>query len=561
MKAPFEAWDMTAVAHALADAMGADRRRCQACARALDDALEHASRVAPVARYETRADVARHFVRFADAFAAWDDFVAAVREGEDAGALEVALEILSRTSPAKVLPIARVILRAKPFHRPAGARPWKQMGARVGWALSRVDDPAAVKLALAHLDVPYITTAIAEAVCARAEGVVIARLETSPANPDRNETQIVEALLAYLGRHRVERAWSTVARLYEKSEDEHVRLGAGHALLAYGDERSREILTRSMTFPGLAPTERWKGAWRCFFGVKAALQRGPASALDALGGLDALRKSSTVTVASELLEQVASDARKAERAIEDARYLDLALAWVKDPRTKDVAQWVLDVFGKAKVAAAKKRLAKAGTLAKQPAPRKPAKADVAAVRKSMRRARANLERVVVELRALGYTFDAKPLGTPASAKTVDAIEKALGGPMPVSLRAAFEILGPCNLMGAFPGHPRSLESDAFVLVDAKSALSQALDEGGREAQVSLGIAPDAVGKAGFSGGQEAVLVPDGSLDARVIGIPKEPFFLDRLRHVFRWGGFPGLARAKGKRGVTVRRLAAVCEPI
>jgi hypothetical protein len=232
---------------------------------------------------------------------------------------------------------------------------------------------------------------------------------------------------------------------------------------------------------------------------------------------------------------------------------------VKERKTKSVAQWVLDLFGKPAVTAAKKRLAKAGKLPKPAPPPKPKKADVAAVRASMRRARENLQRIVEELRVLGYAFNAKtPLGPGASAKTLTAIEKALGGPLPVSLCAAFEILGECDLTGAFPGHPASLETDAFVLLGAKDALEQALDEGGREAQVSLVIAPDAVGKAGFSGGQEVMLVPDGALDAPVLGVDGEPLFMDRLRQVFRSGGFPGLAGAKGELRATVRRLAAVC---
>jgi hypothetical protein len=386
----------------------------------------------------------------------------------------------------------------------------------------------------------------------------MARLESSPVTDttrvhDRRETLIVQSLLTYLGRHRVESAWPVVARLYEESVDECVRDGAARALNSFGDERSWSLLTRFLTSGD---------GDRRSFAVKAYLQRGVASTLDALGGLDALREASQAAIARELLEQAARNAWQAKSTIEDPRYLDLALAWVKERKMKGVAQAVLDVFGKEKVAAAKKRLAREGELPKRVPPPKPKDADVLAVRESMRRARANLQRIVAELRALGYTFDAtEPLGDPPAAKTVTAIEKALHGPLPVSLRAAFEIIGACDLTGAFPGHPASLESDAFVLVDAKSALEEALDEGDGEAQVSLAIAPDIVGKAGFSGGQEVVLVPDGSLDAPVVGVAGEPLFLDRLREVFRWGGFPGLAGAKGELGATVRRLAEVCEPI
>jgi hypothetical protein len=37
--------------------------------------------------------------------------------------------------------------------------------------------------------------------------------------------------------------------------------------------------------------------------------------------------------------------------------------------------------------------------------------------------------------------------------------------------------------------------------------------------------------------------------------------LDRLRHVFRYGGFPGLAGKKGQLAALARRLSKVCTAI
>jgi hypothetical protein len=128
-----------------------------------------------------------------------------------------------------------------------------------------------------------------------------------------------------------------------------------------------------------------------------------------------------------------------------------------------------------------------------------ASAEVEAMRRSMTKARKNLERIVAELRKLGYAFASKtPLGRPASPKTVAAIEKAVGGPLPVSLRMAL---------------------------------------------------------------QETIVVPDGALDARVIGVKGQPLLLDRLREAFRHGGFPGLAGKKGKLGTIRARLTKVCTAI
>jgi hypothetical protein len=180
----------------------------------------------------------------------------------------------------------------------------------------------------------------------------------------------------------------------------------------------------------------------------------------------------------------------------------------------------------------------------------------------MKKARKNLEAIVRELEELGYAFDSKaPLGRPASPETLKALEKAVGGPLPVSLRMAFLEIGSCDLRGAFPGHEPSLATDAFVLGDARDILVDALENAGGEARWPLAFAPDAVGKAGFSGGQETILVPDPSLDARVAGVRGEPLLLERLRQTFRHGGFPGLAGKKGPLAAITARLAKVCVPL
>jgi hypothetical protein len=399
---------------------------------------------------------------------------------------------------------------------------------------------------------------------ARAWPVVLARLkasrvmDTSRAHP-RSETYLIEAIIAYFGDHHVEQAWPVLSRLYTESVDQHVVLASGHALMAWGDERSLAVLRKDI---------RARSEWRRFFAVRAYLHEGESQAMDALGGLEALSRDSGRVLADALMEQVwrrARDARKAKAGrggIADKRYLDLALMWVKDKRMIGICRYVLDCWDKREVAAAKKRLSQLGKVKKPAPPPKLATSDIAAMRRSMKRARKNLERIVVELRKLGYRFGSKtPLGKPASLKTVSAIEKAIGGPLPVSLRMALLEIGSCDLTGTFPGRAASLETDAFVLGDANWILEDALENAGGEARWPLAFAPDAVGKAGFSGGQETIIVPDASLDAPVEGVKGKPLMLDRLRHVFRYGGFPGLAGKKGQLAALARRLSKVCTAI
>jgi hypothetical protein len=544
MRPPFEKWDMTAAERVLGDAMERHRARAEAEARALDDALLAKPNLVP--------PVNRHakpwHLRFRDAFPSWSDFVAAIRGDADPGAVEIALQLLARVAPEEVLPVARTILSSPP---------WREMGMAVGEALGRVDDPAAVELALAYAEVPYVKGGVSSSVCARAWPIVLGRLrasrvmDTSRTHP-RGETHFVESLIRYFGVHHVEEAWPVLAKLYGESEDEYVLLAAGHALFDWRDVRSLTLLRKDIGS---------KRDQRRLFAVRAHLAEGASRAMDALGGLEGLRAQSGRLVAGELMEQVWRAAREAKEPIGDERYLELALAWAKDERMLGGCRYVLDSFGKAKVAAAKKRLEQGGRLAKR-APAKPKAADVARVRASMKKARANLERIVRELHEIGYVFSAKkPLGRPASARTLSALEKAVGGPLPVSLRMAFEWVGSCDLTGTFPGQAASLRSDAFVLVDAKSILEEALENADGEVPWQLAFAPDAVGKAGFSGGQETIVVPDGSLDARVEGVDGKPFFLDRMREVFRAGGFPGLAKQRGELATVVRRLAGVCVAI
>ena len=547
MRPPFDRWDYAEIAASLRAMLATHESAARAVAASMHELPHGPVAVCKVERYERSLSSSRS-LPFAEVFPTWGEFDAAIGE-QDPGALEAALEILSRVDAASALPVVRAILETKP---------WTHMGLVAARALARIDDPAAVDLALTHLDVPYVSGAIGQSCCSAAVGPVLARLEASPvlaegaSSFDRRETSIVEDLLRYLGIHRVERAWATVARLYDEHPDEYVTLGSGHALIRYADERSFAHLLRSLD----SAVQR-----RRFFAVRAAFRRDPARVVETLGGLEALRDTAKAEIVSELFQEAT---RASDGKIADPSILELALHWAKDRGVKDVAKWVLDAFGKEAVAAAKKRL----RLPKAPKKlSRPSDREIAEIRTRIEAARRNVERLEVELRALGYVFRAaRPVPKRAGrATTVAGIEKALGGPLPVSLKLALELLGGCDFTGRFPDQPPELQTDAFFLVEPKLALEQAIDEADAETQLSLAIAPDAVGKAGFSGGQEVMLVParspDEKLDARVIGVPGEPLFLDRLHETFRWGGFPGLAGATGALSAKVQRLAASCEPV
>jgi hypothetical protein len=67
--------------------------------------------------------------------------------------------------------------------------------------------------------------------------------------------------------------------------------------------------------------------------------------------------------------------------------------------------------------------------------------------------------------------------------------------------------------------------------------SDAMDEDERDA---LWIAPDALHKAGTSGGDPyAIAVPDLRIDGELLDEPHALMFVEYLRLRFRFGGFPG----------------------
>jgi hypothetical protein len=101
----------------------------------------------------------------------------------------------------------------------------------------------------------------------------------------------------------------------------------------------------------------------------------------------------------------------------------------------------------------------------------PVLADAKAVaRETMGRARANVEKIVERLRAIGFDFRYPDQAfLPPSSETLaqlDEFEQKVG-PIPLSLRAWLEIVGEVNLMGTYPGlsyyaHSADFGANPFV---------------------------------------------------------------------------------------------------
>ena len=126
------------------------------------------------------------------------------------------------------------------------------------------------------------------------------------------------------------------------------------------------------------------------------------------------------------------------------------------------------------------------------------------------------------------------------------IEDELRGPLPLSLRAWYETVHHVSFLGSHPVlNPNSLDGlkpGRGVLPDPLAI--QALEEvtRGFDEPGPCFISFDDVGKFDFSGGgQYCVRLPDKGADV-IFEDWKKDYFVEYLRRVFRWGGFPGWER-------------------
>ena len=176
---------------------------------------------------------------------------------------------------------------------------------------------------------------------------------------------------------------------------------------------------------------------------------------------------------------------------------------------------------------------------------RPHAADALAVaRETMRRVDANVRTVVQRLSAMGYAFGPSRAHAPPNAdaqKRIAKVEKQVG-PLPLSLRAFYEVVGEVNLIGV---HARLAPADGAIAVDPLVVYGidnvlAALDDDTDADSQAVPIAPDDLHKADTSGGDPyEVAVPEPRADGELLNERHHLLFVDYLRLCFRFGGFPG----------------------
>jgi hypothetical protein len=194
--------------------------------------------------------------------------------------------------------------------------------------------------------------------------------------------------------------------------------------------------------------------------------------------------------------------------------------------------------------------------------REPLFSDALAVaRETMSRARENIAVLRVRLERIGYRFaypdEAVQPPRPDVQHCIEELERRVG-PMPLALRAWYEIVGSVNFIGYHPKWNNSAYSDPLVVDPIDMALEEYSiwrEECRKYGSEAMGpyqapLAPDYYHKTDIaSAPHRAVVVyrivlPNPAADAPVRDEPHQTTFVNYLRTCFRWGGFPGFEYAE-----------------
>jgi hypothetical protein len=154
-------------------------------------------------------------------------------------------------------------------------------------------------------------------------------------------------------------------------------------------------------------------------------------------------------------------------------------------------------------------------------------------------------------------------------KLLSKLEKAVGGPLPLSLRAWYEQVGGVSLMGSDsalnavnfsnrgilqqfealqkhgpPAPPvgHDFAPDPLVIYPVEELLDQLSErEDDEESEHQVVISPDDLHKANISGDAYYLTLPNARADFKFDDRHKTAF-VNYLRVTFQWGGFPGWER-------------------
>jgi hypothetical protein len=175
----------------------------------------------------------------------------------------------------------------------------------------------------------------------------------------------------------------------------------------------------------------------------------------------------------------------------------------------------------------------------------PHAADALAVAyETMRRVEANVRTITERLQTIGYKGAHEQMHEAPGRKAYKEIERLekKAGTLPLSLRAFYEVVGAVDWIGQHPSlAPENdvVAPDPLVIFPLEDALQQC-KAGFVEDQAAIAVAPDDLHKANTSGGEPyEIAVPELGADGKLLNERHDLYFVEYLRLVFRFGGFPG----------------------
>lgn len=438
-------------------------------------------------------------------------------------------------------------------------------------------------------------------------------IEAIRAVPDYRE--VCDAI-GKLGRARFEPAVPLLAKLWAACPILPVRAAAGNALFAIDTPDAHDALESTE-----ADSDQLSG----FLAAKSRLHRDPAAAYAVtLANVESAKNGDVVAerAARETLALLCSWGTRGEERLyslatgpkilrDDQRWIDLVAILRLDPAMSAAARAVLGEL------TAEER---ASAIERHPAPPRPAPhrgvhgvrdhfarwrsgehgawdelAAIGDIEGDLReeahalagaimsRVASNADRVTERLREIGWPLDGGARRAPLLDldDRIARLEHLTGGRVPVALEAFWKYVGAIDWAprsGAQMerwvdleiGHevvdPLVLDDLEYAWVSVDEWLESVELDGGVEVTgpLILTVAPDHFLKLGISGGAPyAFELPDGGADPMLLHAPERLRLVAYLRHAFRWGGLPGVARSK-RAGPTIAsalaKLVADLEP-
>lgn len=179
-------------------------------------------------------------------------------------------------------------------------------------------------------------------------------------------------------------------------------------------------------------------------------------------------------------------------------------------------------------------------------------------RETMRRVLANTNQLVLRLTEEGYRFqypDEILVPPPPDTDAKIARIEREAGVLPLSLRAAFEVVGTINLIGwhddlspeigEFYPDPLEVTAIDYAIAELEDWHAERADDEDTAGPFGVPISADPYHKAGVSGGpQYRIFVGAPCADGQLVNEQHGILFVEYLRLCFGYGGFPGWDRDK-----------------